>query len=192
VAARRAARGPDSGGDEIQALRQSRARLTLGTSAVAGAALLAAFGALAAERLEWLLAGTGAVGVLVLLAALVLRMPGLVAPALVVLSGEYAGLFLVRNETVDVRAPLYGIGLLLVAELAFAALELRAGKPEPGLLVRRAALVVTLALGGVLAGAVVLAAATVPLEGGVGLEAVGVVAAVGALLLLGRLAAHGR
>jgi hypothetical protein len=154
--------------------------------------LLAAFGALAAERLEWLLAGTGAVGVLGLAAALVLRLPGLVAPALVVLGGEYAGLFLVRNETVDVRAPLYGVGLLLVAELAFAALELRAGKAEPGLLARRAALVAALALGGVLAGAVVLAAATVPLEGGVGLEAVGVVAAVGALLLLGRLAARGR
>ena len=121
-----------------------------------------------------------------------LRKPGLVAPALVVLGGEYAGLFLVRNETVDVRAPLYGVGLLLVAELAFAALELRAGTPEPGLLARRAALVAMLALGGVLAGAVVLAAATVPLEGGVALQAVGVVAAVGALLLLGRLASRPR
>jgi hypothetical protein len=119
-------------------------------------------------------------------------MPGLVGPALVVLGGECAGLFLVRNETVDVRAPLYGVGLLLVAELAFAALELRAGKPEPGLLARRAALVAVVALGGVLAGTVVLAAANVPVEGGVGLEAVGVVAAVGALLLLGRLAARPR
>ena len=119
-------------------------------------------------------------------------MPGLVLPALVILGGEYAGLFLVRNETVDVRAPLYGVGLLLVAELAFAALELRAGKPEPGLLARRAALGAALALAGVLAGAVVLAAATVPLEGGVALEAVGVVAAVGALLLLGRLTVRDR
>jgi hypothetical protein len=166
--------------------------VTLGASAVAGAALLAALGALTADRLQWLLAGIGAVGVLVLLAALLLRLPGLVAPALVVLGGEYAGLFLVRNETVDARAPLYGVGLLLVAELAFAALELRAGTPEPGLPARRAALVAMLALGGVLAGAVVLAAATVPLEGGVALEAVGVVAAVAALLLLGRLAARER
>jgi hypothetical protein len=192
VAARRAARGPDPGGDEIQALRQSRARLTLGASAVAGAALLAALAALVAERLQWLLGGIGALGVVVLLAALVLRIPALVAPALVVLGGAYAGLFLVRDETVDVRAPLYGVGLLLVAELAFTALELRAGKPEPGLLARRAALLAMLALGGVLVGAVVLAAATVPVEGGVALEAVGIVAAVGALLLLGTLAARGR
>ncbi len=142
--------------------------------------------------MQWLLGGIGAVGVLVLLAALVLRIPALVAPALVVLGGAYAGLFLVRDETVDVRAPLYGVGLLLVAELAFTALELRAGKPEPGLLARRAALLAMLALGVVLAGAVVLAAATVPVEGGVALEAVGIVAAVGALLLLGTLAARGR
>lgn len=150
------------------------------------------FGALTAERLQWLLGGIGCAGVLVLLAALVLRMPALVMPALVLLGGEYAGVFLVRNDTVDVRAPLYGVGLLLVAELAFAALELRAGKPEAGLLARRAALLALLALGGVLVGAVVLAAATVPLQGGVALEAVGVVAAVGALLLLGRLATRAR
>jgi hypothetical protein len=130
--------------------------------------------------------------VIVLAAALVLRLPTLIAPALVLLGGEYAGLFLVRQGTVDARAPLYGAGFLLVAELAFAALELRAGTPEPGLVARRAAVVAGLALGGVLAGAVVLAAAAVPLEGGVALEAVGVVAAVGALLLLGRLAAGTR
>jgi hypothetical protein len=126
--------------------------------------------------------------VLLLCAALVVRLPGLIAPALVLLGGEYAGLFLVREQTVDVRAPLYGAGLLLVAELAFAALELRAGKPEPGLAPRRAALLAALALGSVLAGTAVIAAATVPLEGGVALEALGVSAAVAALLLLGRLA----
>ena len=177
----RAARGPDSGGDEIQALRQSRARLTLGASAVAGAALLAAFGALTAERLHWLLGGIGCAGVLVLLAALMLRMPALVMPALVLLGGEYAGVFLVRNDTVDVRAPLYGVGLLLLPDSPSRRSNC-GGKARAGLLAQRAALLAILALGGVMAGAAVLAAATVPLQGGVALEAVGVVAAVGALV----------
>lgn len=127
---------------------------------------------------------------LVLAAALALRTPGLIAPAVVLLGGEYAGLFLVRTGTVDVRAPLYGALFLLVAELAFAALELRAGTPDPGLLARRAAILAALALGGVLLGAVVLAAATLPVRGGLALEAVGVAAAVGLLVLLGRLAAR--
>jgi hypothetical protein len=128
--------------------------------------------------------------VLVLVAALALRLPGLIAPALVLLGGEYAGLFLVRQSTVDIRAPLYGAAFFLVAELAFAALELRAGAPDPGLVPRRAAILAALAVGGVVLGAVVLAAATLPLEGGLVLEAIGVTAAVGLLVLVGRLAVH--
>lgn len=147
---------------------------------------------LSADRLHWLLAGTGGAGTLVLLAALGLRLSFLVAPALVLVGGEYAELFLLRHQTVDVRAPVYGASLLLVAELAFAALELRGGKPEPGLLARRAAFVAIVTLGGVFVGTVALAAAAVPLEGGVALQAVGVMAAVGALLLLGRLATRTR
>lgn len=129
---------------------------------------------------------------MLLCAALVLRRPGLVTPALVLVGGEFAGVFLVRKGSVDVRAPLYGVGLLLVAELAFAALELRAGTAEPGLVERRVAVLAGLGLAGVLAGTLVLAAATVPLDGGVALEAVGVAAAVAALLLLGRLAGRPR
>jgi hypothetical protein len=57
---------------------------------------------------------------------------------------------------------------------------------------RRAATLVAVALGGVLAGLVVLAAAATPLNGGVALEAVGVVAAVGLLVALGRVAVRSR
>jgi hypothetical protein len=155
---------------------------------VAGAALLAVYAALTASRLDWLLGGVGGVGVLLLAAALTRRLPGLIAPAVVLLGGEYAGLFLVRKGTVDIRAPLYGAAFFLVAELAFAALELRAGTPDPGLIARRAALLAALALAGVVLGAVVLAAATLPLEGGLALEAIGVAAAVALLVLVGRLA----
>src|SRR5439155_9452546 len=96
--------------------------------------------------------------------------------------------FLVRRGTVDIRSPLEGAAFLLVAELAFAALELRAGRPEPGLLARRAAAVAGLAVGGIVVATVALAAAAAPLEGGIALEASGVAAAVALLVLLGRLA----
>ena len=144
--------------------------------------------ALAAPRLGLALGAAGIVAVAALAAALAVRLPGLIAPALVVLGAEYAALFVLREATVDVRAPLYGAGFLIVAELSFAAVELRAGTPDPGLLPRRAAALTALALGGIVLGAVVLAAASVPLHGGIALEAVGVGAAVGLLLVLGRLA----
>ena len=135
-----------------------------------------------------LLGAIGGLAMILLAFALVRAHPALIAPALVLLGGEFAALFLVRRGTVDVRAPLYGAAFFLVAELAFAALELRAGTPDPGLGSRRAAVVAGLALGGIVLGTVALAAASVPVEGGLGLEAVGVAAAVGLLVLLGRLA----
>lgn len=162
--------------------------MTLAAAAVTGAALLAVYAALVTPRLGWLLATTGGAAVLVLSAALTLRLPALIAPAVVLLGGEYAGLFLTADTAVDVRAPLYGALFFLVIELALAALELRAGTPEPGLRARHAAALLGLALGGVALGSLVLAAATVPVHGGLALQAVGVVAAVTLLTALGRLA----
>jgi len=124
--------------------------------------------------------------------ALLLRFPPLIAPGLGLLGVEYAGLFVVRGDTIDVRAPLYGAAFVVVAELAFGAVEFRAGKPEPVLAVRRAAALVLLALGSIVVGLVVLAAAATPLEGGVGLEAVGVAAAVALIIGLGRVAVRSR
>ena len=160
----------------------------LGAGASAGAALLAVHAALAAPRLGGPLGVVGGVAVLLLAAALALRAPGLIAPALVVLGAEYGGMFVLQDATVDVRAPLYGAAFLVVAELAFASVELRAGTPEQGLLPRRAALLAALAAGGIVVGTIVLAAASVPLNGGLALQAAGVAAAVALLILLGRLA----
>ena len=103
------------------------------------------------------------------------------------LGAEYAGLFLVRGSTVDRRAPLYAAAFLVVAELAFAAIERRApGTPELALL--RLIAVAALAVGAVALGTVVLAVAAVPAAGGLAVHAVGVTAAVALVLLLGRLA----
>ena len=139
-----------------------------------------------------MLGAVGGIAAVVLAAALMLRLPALIAPALGLLGAEYAAFFALRDDTVDVRAPLYGAAFLLIAELAFATLELRAGKPEAGLVPRRVVILVIVALGGILAGALVLAAAAAPLDGGVALEAVGLVAAVGLLVGLGRVAVRSR
>jgi hypothetical protein len=164
----------------------------LALAAVAGAAGLATYAAVVATRLGGPLAMIGVVGVVVLAAALVLRLPVLVMPGLALLGAEYAGLFLVRGDTLDVRAPLYGAAFLVVAELAFAAIELRAGRPEAGLVPRRAAWLVGAAAACVVVGLVVLAAAAAPLDGGLGLEAVGIAAAVVLVAALGRAAIRSR
>jgi hypothetical protein len=164
----------------------------LAVGAVAAAAGMAAYAAAVAPRLGPTLGMVGAVAVVALAAVLLLRLPVLIAPALALLGVEYGALFLLGGDTIDVRAPLYGAGFLVVAELAFGALELRAGAPEPGLVARRAGILVAVALGSVLAGLIVLAAAALPLEGGLELEAVGIAAAVVLLVALGRGAARSR
>jgi hypothetical protein len=166
--------------------------VSLAAAALLGAGGLTAYAAVVADRLGGALAIVGGIGVAVLAAALVLRLAVLVTPALALLGAEYAALFAVRGDTIDVRAPLYGAAFLVVAELAFAALELRAGAPEPGLLARRALILLAVALGGVVVGLVVLAAAAAPLNGGIGLEAVGIAAAVGLVVALGRAAVRSR
>jgi hypothetical protein len=166
--------------------------MILALAAVAGAAGLTGYAAAVAERLGGLLAMIGAVGVAFLAAAFVLRIPALITPGLAVLGAEYAALFALRGDTVDVRAPLYGAAFLVVAELSFAALELRAGRPEPGLVPRRAAVLVGAAAAGVIVGLIVLAAAATPLNGGLGLEAAGIVAAVVLVSALGRAAVRSR
>jgi hypothetical protein len=187
VARRRAPGRPAGGGDGIQAPRPARARLILGTAAVLAAAALATHAAVDAERLRWLLAAGGAAATVALALAIVLRSPRLAVAGLVLLGAEYAGFFLVRDSTVDQRAPLYGAGFLVVAELAFAAMERRAAGTRELALFRVIALV-ALAVAAVALGAAVLAVAALPAGGGVALHAVGVAAAVVLVVLLGRLA----
>jgi hypothetical protein len=192
VAGRRSARAADRGGDGIPAQRHARPGLTLAAAALLAAAGLAVYASVVAARLGVVLAIVGAIGVGVLAAALLLRVPPLITPGLALLGAEYTVLFVVRGDAIDVRAPLYGAAFLVTAELAFGAVELRAGKTEPVLAARRAATLVLIALGSIVTGLVVLAAAAAPLDGGVGLEAVGVASAVALLVALGRIAVRSR
>ena len=133
-------------------------------------------------------AGLAGAGLVVLAAALAIRLPFLVAPAMVLLAGAYVALFLVRGKSVDTHSPIYGVGLLASAELAYLALEHRAAPFERGLALRRTAAGCLLAIAGVGLSALVLAAAAAPVGGGGALEAVGIAAAIGMLALVGRLA----
>jgi hypothetical protein len=140
------------------------------------------------DRLVVVAAVLGAAAVIMLLLGLVGGWPGLVPWALVLCGAEYAAFLVIRGESIDAYAPLYGVGLLLAAELAYWALEPRISGAEPGLLARRITLIAAtcLAAGGV--GGLVLSASEVVFHGGLLLEAFGVAAAVGALLLLARMA----
>ena len=144
---------------------------------------LIAFAFLRAERLAVAVAGVGGLAAILLVLALSVRLPGLVAWAIAVAGGAYAAALLLRNGTIDGFAPLYAVGLLLVAELAYWSLELHVPSEE-GIVARRAGRLALLALvsGGV--AALVLAASELAAEGGLALEAIGVAAVGGALALV--------
>lgn len=131
---------------------------------------------------------TGAAAVGSLAWALALRWPALIAWSLALLGGEYALWLTERGGAVETRSPLYAAGLLLVAELAYDAVDESSVRAEPELHARRGVQLAGIAVGALAAGTVVLAAAAIPVGGGVALTAVGVVAASLALLVIVRFA----
>lgn len=109
----------------------------------------------------------------------------------VLLGGAYVASLELRadDSTIDAAAPLFGAGLLLLAELAYWSLELRGpGREERRLIARRAAALVGLALLSLLLGTLVVTVTAVPLGGGAAWDAVGVAAAAAALALIVHLA----
>lgn len=140
------------------------------------------------DRLVVLVAALGVLAVFALLLGLLAGWASFVPWALAFCGAEYAAFLVIRGESIDAYAPLYGAGLLLVGELAHWALEPETSGGEPGLLPRRASLVAAtcLAAGGI--GGLVLSVSELVVHGGLLLEAFGVAAAVAALLLLARMA----
>lgn len=139
------------------------------------------------DRLAPVVAAVGVLALVVLAGALAGRWAGLLPWALALAGAEYASFLVIREGTIDGYAPLYGAGLLLVAELAYWSVE-RGVPTGDGLLLRRASLVAAavLAAGGL--GGVILTMAELSVHGGLGLEILGVAAAVAALAVLARLA----
>jgi hypothetical protein len=120
--------------------------------------------------------------------------PVVVAWALALLGAGYAVALALGPEraTVDAAVPLVAAALLVVAELAYWSLELRApGSWEGPLLTRRLAALGALALVSLALGSIVVVATAVELRGGLGLDLVGVAAAVATLAVLAGLARRG-
>jgi hypothetical protein len=107
-------------------------------------------------------------------------------PASVGLTGAaYAVHLALDDPALDTRAPLLAAGLLIAAELAYWSLEeLQNVRTEAREQLRRLAVVVLLALSGLLVGAVLLAVADVARTRGLAVDLLGAAAAASALLLL--------
>ena len=104
---------------------------------------------------------------------------------LVLLGGAYAVHLSLDDTALDARAPVLAAGLLLVAELAYWAIEERQNvRAEAGESLRHLGHVVLLALGGLAAGSVLLAVADVVRTRRLAVVLVGAAAAAGALLVL--------
>ena len=113
--------------------------------------------------------------------------------AVVVLGTAYTASLFLPERGLDREAPLVAAGFVLLAELSYWTLELRAPiSPEPGMLERRAMLILAATLGAMLVAAVALAATAVPLGGGALADLLGVIAAIGALGVVAWLAQRGR
>ena len=133
----------------------------------------------------WAVLAAGGAGTALLALAVAAGLPGVVPAAVALLGAAYALLLVLRDPALDVRAPLVAAGLLAAAELAYWSLELRAGIAEDaGALARRVALLLLLALAGMLLGALVLAVAGELGTGALWLEALGAAAAVAVLALV--------
>jgi hypothetical protein len=173
----------------MPAPRRARTRLACGLAAAAVAAVLAVAPLAAVEgaprdALAWL-AGLG----LVLAALAALRLPSLLAPALVVLLAEYAIVLVTRGDRVHAAAPLVGAGLFLFAELATWAGEARPRvRDERPVLTTRAIVVAASTLAALGLGVVVLLAAALPAGDGLTRLAVGVVATTAILALVAMVA----
>jgi hypothetical protein len=161
-------------------------RLIPGGAVVAIAAALAATSVLRAPDIAVWLAIPGAAGVLVAALAMISRRPSIVVAAVLLLGAEYGAALVWRGNAPDFTAPVVGVALLVMAELAMTACDWR----ERGFLAhgavetRRWLIIAAIAAGGVAIGSVALAAVGTASPGYAGLAAGGI-AAVALIALLG-------
>ena len=182
---RHAARRGHRGGEGISASRASRASVGAALAAVAASAGLTVW--LALEPAGPSRYGAGAAGglaVLVLATGLLLGWAATIPSALLLLGGGYALFLAVEDVALDLRAAGVAATLLVIAELAYWSLELRADvTDEPGSYGRRVAILALLGLGAMALTAGLLALVDVAGRGGVAIEIAGACAALASLLL---------
>jgi hypothetical protein len=138
-------RGRPGGGEVVQASRPNPARLTAAVAAVVVEGALAAFPLLRSGSLNGVVVATGALALVLMLFALV-GFVDLVPWSVALAAVGFVVVDAARSEPI-VTAPVYGAGLLLVAELAYASRELARGREEhPSRRVARLAVVTAVAL----------------------------------------------
>lgn len=131
---------------------------------------------------------------LVSLAAALVREWGSCVPiSLVFLGAAYATHLVVDDVPLDAKAPLFGAGLFLTAELAYWSLEERDQiQSGPGDALRRLGVVAILGLVALVSGGVLLAAADLAHIRGLAIDLIGAAAATAALLVVVLIARRGR
>jgi hypothetical protein len=116
-------------------------------------------------------------------AAIVLGWPTLVPASLVLLGSMYGAELAIDDAPLDAATPLFAGGLLLMAELAYWAIDEREPvSTDRGENLRRLAFVALLGLGALLIAAVLLALVDVTRTGGLAIDLIGAAAAAAALL----------
>jgi hypothetical protein len=126
-----------------------------------------------------------AVALLSLVAAVVLGWAKLVPAALILLGGLYGAQLAIDDVPLDPATPLVAVLLLLIAELAYWALEERPGAdPEPGERLRRVAVVAGVALGVLLVAVALLALVDAVRTGGLAFDLLGAAAAAATLIAI--------
>jgi hypothetical protein len=143
----------------------------------------------AGSRLPEVVAGVGALGLLLVVLSLAGRWPSLLPLGLAGVGAAYAVYLSLRSGTIDPRAPVVAAALFAAAEFAYWSMEGQEGRAERAVLVRRTAFVFAGALGTAILGSVLLIVAG-GASGGLALEAVGVVAAVALLAVIAFLSAR--
>lgn len=148
------------------------------------AAAVGAFSAVDAVRYAMPVAALDAAGVAVLALAIARRLPAGAGAALAALGTGWSVSAWSRGVDAPAGTMFAAAGLVVVAELAFAALEQSPVADEGELVARRLAGIAGRAAGALTLAAVLLAALGLHARGGLALEGVGVAAAVGLLLVL--------
>jgi hypothetical protein len=154
------------------------------------AAVAATASATTAERaVERAAVAIDAVAMIVLVIGLLARVPQLAAVGVSLVAGAYTVGLVADDAPLDLRAPLYGAGLLLSCELALWSHALRTSTPGvPGMLPRHAAWLGLLVLGTLAVGTGLVALVDVARTGGVAVDALGALAVLAALGVLWRAA----
>ena len=158
---------------------------------LASAGGVVVYSATAGARLQEVIAGIGAAGLVLVAVALVGRWHSVLPLGLVGVGSAYAVYLSLRSDTIDSRAPLVAAALFLGAESAYWSLERQEGRAERAVQARRVGAIGAGAFATALVGGVLLVVAG-GAGGGSALEAVGLVAAVLLLAVIAFLAGRTR